>query len=306
MEFPWVRIRRLRRTPSLRRLVRSVRDHREELVPYLRIPIEEPGRAAETHAERAFDAGYQGIYLGPTVRRRDTEGSEAWRADSPLAQALYAARAAVPELAIFAELDLSVYHRNGRPALVSEGLVDAEVAHESISKAGVTLGEAGADVLALRGQVDGGVGALREALDEAGLDRVGILAFSADLYSPFTELRPRSAEKAADLLDPLDPGSVLRQAEFDIADGADMLGVQPSLLMHDLIRDLAEEHQHPIVTRLTEQEVKVLESSVRSGVATREELAASVHGSLIRAGARLVVSPWCLAPMHVGEGSGSE
>ncbi len=293
MEFPWVRIRRLRRTPSLRRLSRSIRQHPDELVPNLRIPVEDPGRAAESLAERALDAGHHGLYLSPSVRRRDTEGSEAWRADSPLAQALYAARAAAPELAIFAELDLAVYHRTGRPALVSEGLVDAEAAHESIGKVGVTLGEAGADVLALRGQVDGGVGALREALDEAGLDRVGILSFSGDMYSPFTELRPRTAEKAADLLDPMDPGSVLRQAECDIADGADMLGIQPTFLALDLLRDLAEEHQHPLVARITEQEAKVLESAARSGLTSMSELAMVVHCSLIRAGARLVVTPWC-------------
>lgn len=300
MEFPWVRIRRMTRSPALRRLVRSIRLSPEELLPYVRLPVDEPGRAAEVVAERAVNEGFGGTYLAPSVRRRDAEGSEVWRDDSPLAQALHAARAAAPELAVFAELDPALFLRSGRPAGVSEGLVDAEAAHEAIAKAGVTLGGAGADVLALRGLVDGGVSALREGLDEAGLDRVGILAMSADLHSPFTELRPVSAEKAADLLDPFDPGSILRQAEIDVSDGADMLGVQPCLLSQDLLRELAEEHQHPIVARISDQEARVVEAAVRSGLSSLDEVARAVHGSLVRSGARLVVSPWCFSE---GEGS---
>ena len=284
----------MRRTPSLRRLSRSVRVSRDELVPSLRVPVDNPGREAESLAERALEEGYAGVFFAPSARRRDTEGSEVWRADSPMAQALYAARAAAPELAIFAELDLSVYQRAGRPGVVADGLVDTDAAHEAIAKAGVTIGEAGADIIGLRGLVDGGVSALRESLDEAGLDRVGILAFSADLHTPFTELRPLSAEKAADLLDPLDPGSILRQAEVDIGEGADMVGIQPSLFAQDLFRELADEHQHPLVARITEREAKLVEAAVRAGIASLKETAAAVHGSLLRAGARIVVSPWCV------------
>lgn len=276
----------------LRALARSIRPSPEEIVPQLRVAVDEPGRMAEAVAERALGAGHAAVFLAPVAKRRDSEGSEVWRPDAPLPHALVAARAATPELVLMAELDLAMFHRSGRPAVVAEGLVDLEAAHEAIGKAGVTLGEAGADVVALRGQVDGGVTALREALDETGLERVGILAFSGDLHSVFTELRPLSADKAADLLDPLEPESVIQQAESDIAEGADMIGVQPCLLAQDLLRELFDEHQHPVVARITEQEAKVYEAAARSGVADMEAVAAEVHGSLLRAGARLVVTPW--------------
>lgn len=282
------------RTPALRRLVRSQRPSPEELLPTLRLPVEDPAAAAEGLAEQVVERGFSGLFLAPAVRRRDAEGSEVWRADAPLPQALHAARATAPELAIFAELDLAMFYRSGRPAVLTDGLADAESAHEAIGKAGVTLGHAGADVIALRGQVDGGVAALREALDEADLDRVGILAFSADLHGPFAELRPLSADKAADLLDPMDPGAVLRQAEVDAGEGADMLGVQPSLLAQDLLRELADEHQHPIVARISDHEAKMVEMAVRSGTGTLSEVSSAVHGALVRAGARLVATPWAL------------
>lgn len=294
MEYPWVRLRRMTRRPALRRLARSVRPSPDELVPYLRVPVDDPGRVSEQLAEQAVERGHAAIYLAPSARRRDSEGSEAWRSDAPLAQALHAARAAAPELALFAELDLAVFHRSGRPGALTDGLIDAEAAHEALGKAGLTLGEAGADVLGLRGLVDGGVGALREALDEADLDRISILSYSADLHSPFAELRPATADKAADLLDPLDPGSILRQAEVDVSEGADLLGVQPSLLAQDILRDLAEEHQHPLVARISDQEAKVMEMAARSGTAPVEQLARAVHGALVRAGARLVVTPWTM------------
>lgn len=284
------------RRPALRRLVRSVRTRPDELVPYLRVPVEDPGRAAERLAEQAVERGHAAVYLAPTARRRDSEGTEAWRSDAPLVQAVHAARAAAPELALFAELDLAVFHRSGRPGALTDGLIDAETAHEALGKSGITLGEAGVDVIGLRGLVDGGVGALREALDEADLDRIAILSFSADLHSPFAELRPATADKAADLLDPLDPGAILRQAEVDVSEGADLLGVQPSLLAQDVLRDLAEEHQLPLVARLSDQEAKVLEMTARSGAASAEEVASAVHGALQRAGARLVVTPWALEP----------
>lgn len=298
MEFPWVRIRRMVRTPALRRLVRSHRPSTDELLPTLRLPIEEPAAAAEGLAERAVEQGYLGIFLAPAVRRRDSEGSEVWRTDAPLAQALHAARATAPELAIFAELDLALFHRSGRVSVLTDGLADADTAHESIGKAGVTLGQAGADIIALRGQIDGGVTALREALDEADLDRVGILAFSGDLHSPFSELRPLSADKAADLLDPMDPGSILRQAEVDASEGADLLGVQPCLLAQDLLRELADEHQHPIVARISDHEAKMVEMAVRSGTGTLEEISGAVHSALIRSGARLVATPWAAAEVR--------
>lgn len=292
MEFPWVRVRRMTRTPALRRLVRGVRPSPDALVPSARVGLEDPGQSGESLAEAALERGYAGIHLAPVARRRDQEGSEVWRSDAPLAQALTAARAAAPELALMAELDLPLFVRSGRPGLVSEGLVDAETAQEALGKAAITLGEAGADVVGVRGQVDGGVHAVRGALDEAGLDRVAVLAYSADLYSPFTELRPVSAEKAADLLDPLDPGAVLRQADLDVADGVDLLGVQPSLLALDIVRELSDEHDQPIVARVTDQEERTLAAAARAGVAPLGLLAASVHGALIRAGARLVITPW--------------
>lgn len=292
MQFPWVRVRRLTRTPNLRRMVRSVRPSPDELVASARVGVDEPGKNGESLALQALEAGVPGIYLAPVARRRDAEGTEVWRADAPLAQALTAARAAAPELGIFAELDLAMFHRSGRPGHVSDGMVDAESAHEALGKAAITLGEAGADVVAVRGQVDGVSGALREALDEAGMDRVAICAFSADLYSPFTELRPTSAEKAADLFDPMDPGAVLRQADADVSDGADMIGVQPCTYAQDLIRELADEHQLPLLARITDHEQKALEAAARAGVAPLEALVDALHGSLIRAGARIVVTPW--------------
>jgi porphobilinogen synthase len=292
MDYPWQRVRRLGRTPTLRTLVRSIRTTPEELVPYLRVAVDDPGRGAEALAERALASGHAAVFLAPSAKRRDAEGSEVWRPDAPLAHALTAARAATPELVLIAELDLALFHRSGRPAVVAEGLVDIDAAHDAIGKAGTTLGQAGADVIALRGQADGGVTALREALDESGLERVAILAFSGDLHSPFAELRPRSADKAADLLDPLDPGALIRQAESDVGEGADMLGVQPCLLAQDLLRELFDEHQLPIVARITEHEAKTYESAARSGIASLAEVAAAAHGSLLRAGARLVVTPW--------------
>ena len=262
------------------------------MLSYLRVPVEGAGEAAERLAEEALAQGLSGLYFAPTPKRRDDEGSEAWRADSPMIEALIAARATAPELAIWSELDLSAYHRSGRPGHELEGMIDLETAHEALGKAAITLGETGVDVIALRGLFDGGAGVLREALDEAGLDRIAILSFAADLYSPFAERRPVSANKAADLLDPLDPGAIARQAEVDASEGADFLGVQPCLFAQDILHKLADDHDIPVVARLTEHEIKMIENTARTGTADLSELAETVHGTLLRAGARLVVTPW--------------
>lgn len=292
MEFPWVRVRRTRRTRALRALTRSTRVPPEALVPVGRVPVEAAEEASAQWARQCVESGRLGLYLAPSAKRRDGEGSEAWNNDAPFVEGVRGARAVDPDLSLWAEIDLSVYLKSGRAAALVDGWIDAESARENLGKVAITLAEAGADVVSVRGVLDGAVSAVREALEEAGFDRVCVLALSADLHGPLTELRPSSAEKEADLLDPADLESILRQSDLDVSEGADFLGVQPCLFSQDILSALAEEHDLPIVARLSDQDVKAVESMARSGLGSLEVLSEAFHTALARAGARIIVTPW--------------
>ena len=294
MEYPWVRLRRVARSPALRRLVRSVRPVLDNvLLTYQVNAQDKPGKLEEL-LEQVSEAALPGLYLVPVVRRRDNEGSEIWKTDSPMAQSLQSIRKHSTELAIFAELDLALHTCSGRPGPITEGMIDAEMTHEALAKAAVCLGESGADIVAIRGHVDNAVSVVREALDESGLEKVGILSFSADFHSVLADLRPLSADKAADLMDVENPEMVYRSMDLDQSEGADYIGVQPASLSLDIIRDLSEETDLPILARITEKEAKMWSSAVSSSSEVVESVALELHSTLFRAGARMIASPWAL------------
>lgn len=277
--------------PSLRDLTRAVRVHPKALVAMLRVPAEGGNKAVLDLCARAKEGQLAAVYLAPFAKRRDDEGNEAWKSDAPFTRAVAAAKE-VGDLAVFAELDLSAFLKSGRPGAVVDGWVEADAARENLGKAAITLAEAGADVVSVRGLVDGGVSAVREALEEAGLSHVNVLSLSVDLHGPLTELRPLGSDKQGDLLDPADLDGAMRQADFDVSEGADFLGVQPCLFSQDILRVLSEEHDLPLFARITDQEARAVEAMARGGMGSLQALVEALHTSLLRAGARCVVTPW--------------
>src|SRR5919205_2437339 len=209
-EFPQARPRRLRRTDTLRRMVRETRLSVDRLiyplfvVPGADVQVEIPSMPGVYHfsvdrvvdeAREVADLGIPAVILFGLPRHKDEQGSEAWAADGVVQQALQAIKRAVPSLVLIADTCLCEYTSHGHCGIPGPddqpGFIDNDRSLELIARAALAQAEAGADIVAPSDMLDGRVGAIRTALDGRGLIDTAILAYAAKyasaFYGPFRE-----------------------------------------------------------------------------------------------------------------------
>lgn len=252
MPFPQTRLRRLRRTPVLRDLVRETRlDPGDFVLPlYIedgldgRTPIATmPGVERLSISQAVAEAG-EAVVLGiPAVilfgipSHKDEEGSGAWDDEGIVQLATRAIKDAHPELLVIADLCLCEYTSHGHCGLLrADGSVDNDSSVELLARTAVSQARAGADVIAPSDMMDGRVRAIRSALDEDGLSDTPILAYSAKFasafYGPFREAvdsTPAFGDRRGYQMDPANGDEALREVLLDVEEGADMVMVKPAL-----------------------------------------------------------------------------
>jgi porphobilinogen synthase len=309
--FPVTRLRRLRRTAPLRSLVRETRLDLDafvlplfvadesrpdaELPAMSRLSVEEAAREAEECAR----LGVRAVLLFGVPDSKDDEGSGAWDDDGIVQRALRAVRAAAPDLVLLTDVCLCEYTSHGHCGVLHGGEVANDETLELLARTAVSHVEAGADAVAPSDMMDGRVGAIRAALDEAGHDSTPIVAYSAKyasaFYGPFREAAgsaPSFGDRRGYQMDPANVREALRECELDLAEGADVLMVKPALPNLDVIRAVRERFDAPVWAYNVSGEYAMVKAAARHGWLDERQAALESLTAIRRAGADVVVSYW--------------
>ncbi len=324
--FPTVRLRRLRRTEGLRRMVRETelavddliyplfvqhgRNLREE-VPSMpgvfRLSVDQAVRTAE----EAFELGVPAVILFGIPARKDPVGEENYDPEGIVQQAVRAIKEAVPELVVITDVCACEYTDHGHCGILTpEGEVDNDPTLELLGRVAVSHAEAGADLVAPSAMMDGQVGAIRRALDEAGFSRVGILAYSAKyasaFYGPFRDAAdsaPGFGDRRGYQMDPANGREALREVELDLAEGADLVMVKPALAYMDVIRAVKEAFGVPVAAYNVSGEYAMVKAAAARGWLEERRIVLEILTALKRAGADLILTYHALdVARWLGEG----
>ncbi|SNR40108.1 porphobilinogen synthase [Haloechinothrix alba] len=313
--FPEHRPRRLRGTPALRRLVSETTLRPRHLVLPMfvaegntepRAISSMPGVVQHTRdslrkaAVAAVQAGVGGLMLFGVPRVHDAHGSGATDPDGVLNSALRDLRAEVgDDTVLMADTCLDEFTDHGHCGVLdARGNVDNDATLSRYAEMAVAQADAGAHVLGPSGMMDGQVGAIREALDEARRTDVGILAYSAKyasaFYGPFREAvdSQLSGDRKSYQQDPGNAREALREIELDIAEGADAVMIKPAMSYLDVLSDAAELSSVPVAAYQVSGEYAMIEAAVANGWLERERTVLESLTALRRAGADMVLTYW--------------
>ncbi len=310
------RMRRLRRTEGLRRMVRETRLDAADLVYPLFVHAGEknepvasmPGVMRRSvkdlvrECREAFDSGIPAVALFPVIdpAKKDPRGTHALSSDNLLFRALREAKAAAPELVLIADAALDPYTDHGHDGVLTKDghEVDNDATVEILRDLSVREAEAGADIVAPSDMMDGRVGAIRDALDAAGRIDTCIMAYAAKFasayYGPFREAVGSAQEapisKATYQLDPANLREALREVELDEREGADMVMVKPAGPYLDVIRSVREHTKLPLAAYQVSGEYAQIHAAARAGWLDYEKCRDESLLAIKRAGADLIIT----------------
>ncbi len=309
--FPATRLRRLRRTGPLRALVREARLDLADFVLPLFVAREPLGSEAlpamsrhtvdglVREVEELAGLGVSAVLLFGIPEEKDEEGSGAWEENGIVQRALRALRARFPELLLLTDVCLCEYTSHGHCGVIRDGDVDNDATLELLARTAVSHVEAGADAVCPSDMMDGRVGAIRQALDEAGFSRTAIVAYSAKyasaFYGPFRDAAgsaPSFGDRRGYQMDPANVREALRECELDVREGADVIMVKPALPYLDVIRAVRERFDLPVAAYSVSGEYAMIKAAAARGFVDERQAALESLTAIKRAGADIVVSYW--------------
>jgi porphobilinogen synthase len=313
--FPTVRLRRLRRSEALRRLVRETELRPADFVYPLFVnerlsasaPIGSmPGQAQwpldgaqgiAREAERVAALGIGGVLLFGIPSEKDELGSQAYADSGVVQRAIRAIKSAVPELLVITDVCLCEYTSHGHCGLVRGGEVQNDETLDLLAREAVSHAAAGADIVAPSDMMDGRVGALRSALDAHGFAQTPILAYAAKFasafYGPFREAAesaPQFGDRRAYQMDPGNGREALREVALDIAEGADMVMVKPALPYLDVLARVRDTFDLPLAAYNVSGEYAMLKAAAANGWLDERRATLELLTGIKRAGADVIIS----------------
>jgi porphobilinogen synthase len=313
--FPARRLRRLRRTPALRRLVAESSVTVDDLLAplFVREGIDEPAPIASlpgqlqhtratlvAEAKRLTSLGVPGIVVFGVPASKDATGSGAWDPDGIVQVALAEVRAAVGDsLVLVADLCLDEYTDHGHCGVPRpDGTVDNDATIELYAKVALAQAAAGADIVAPSGMMDGQVAAIRAALDGDGREEVAVLAYAAKyasaLYGPFRDAVDVTIAGGGDRRgyqqDPANRLEALAEVALDVAEGADMVMVKPALAYLDVIADVAASVDVPVAAYHVSGEYAMVKAAAERGWIDGDAVGLEHLTAIKRAGARVILT----------------
>ncbi len=315
MNFPQRRLRRLRRTPALRRLVAENRLHPGDLVAPLFVRegtdspqpiISMPGQCQHTRQSLRAEVaelhalGVAAVVLFGVPEHKDATGSEAWNPEGVVQAALADLRADLgDDIVLIADLCMDEYTDHGHCGLLdARGGVDNDATLEVYARIAVAQAAAGADVVAPSGMMDGQVGAIRGALDGAGFEQVSILAYSAKyataLYGPFRDAVDVTIAGGGDRRtyqqDVVNAREALEEIRADVAEGADMVMVKPAMPYLDVISRARRAFDVPLAAYHVSGEYSMVCAAAERGWIDLDAVALEHVSAIRRAGADIVLT----------------
>lgn len=312
-QFPHSRPRRLRTTPAVRRLVAETRlDPAGLVLPmFVREGIDAPQPIAsmpgvlqhtrdslKKAAVEAVEAGVGGVMLFGVPDHRDATGSAALREDGVLNVAIADVVAEVgDQTVVMSDGCLDEFTDHGHCGVLdAAGRVDNDATLEVYADMAVAQAAAGAHMVGPSGMMDGQIGVMRAALDDAGFADTSLIAYSAKyasaLYGPFREAvdSQLQGDRRTYQQDPANAREAMRELEFDVAEGADIVMVKPASTYLDVIRDAREATHLPVAAYQVSGEYAMIEAAAANGWIDRDRLIYEQLTAIARAGASIILT----------------
>ncbi len=312
MSFPLTRLRRLRRTGTLREMVRETALSPDDFIYPLFVRHGEGVRrevssmpgvfqlSPDTLAAECADAfrdGVRSVILFGIPEVKDAAGSEAYADNGIIAQAVRAVKTAVPELVVITDVCLCEYTDHGHCGIITGGEVDNDATLELLAKESLAHVRAGADMVAPSDMMDGRIGYIRNALDKEGFTQVPIMAYAAKFasgfYGPFrdaAESPPAFGDRRSYQMDPANRLEAMREIALDIEEGADIIMVKPAMPCLDIIREARNRFDLPLAAYQVSGEYAMLQAAARNGWLDLGTVMWESLTSIRRAGADLILT----------------
>ncbi|OGO32928.1 MAG: delta-aminolevulinic acid dehydratase [Chloroflexi bacterium RBG_16_56_11] len=310
--FPAQRLRRLRRTETIRRLVQETKVEVRDLV-YPLFVKEGMGITEEipsmpgifrfspdrlpAEVEEIAGLNIPAVILFGIPEHKDETASMACHPEGIIQQAIRTIKKSVPELLVVSDVCLCEYTSHGHCGVISNGDVDNDKTLSFLAKTALSHAEAGADIVAPSDMMDGRVKIIRETLDRASYQNIPILAYSAKyasaFYGPFrdaAESSPRFGDRRSYQMDPPNVREALREVEEDINEGADMVMVKPALPYLDVISRVRAAFNHPLAAYNVSGEYAMVKAAARQGWLDEQRAITEILTAIKRAGADIIIT----------------
>jgi porphobilinogen synthase len=306
--------RRLRRTGTLRDLVRETSLRPEDLIqPYFVVEHEDhnfrkeigamPGQfqlglnALVDRVGKAVDQGLRGVILFGLPRKKDEAGTQAYAQNGVVQKAVARLKKRWPELVVVTDVCLCEYTSHGHCGLVKGNEVLNDPTLELLARTALSHAKAGADIVAPSDMMDGRVGAIRQMLDEAGMVNIPIMSYAvkyaSSFYGPFrdaAESAPQFGDRKSYQMDPANWREALREAQADVEEGADILMVKPAMPYLDIVRIVRDTFDLPIAAYQVSGEYSMIKAAGRNGWIDEDLVVMESLTSIKRAGANLILT----------------
>lgn len=310
--FPQVRLRRLRRNEAMRRLFRETSLGVDDLIYPLFVTYGHgvkhevdsmPGvfqysvdRLAR-EAKEIEDLGINAVLLFGIPESKDELGSSAYMSNGVIQQAIKRIKKAAPGLIVITDVCVCEYTSHGHCGVVVDGDVDNDKTLELLARMALSHAEAGADIIAPSDMMDGRVGAIRSALDEAGFSRVPIMSYAVKyasaFYGPFRDAAqsaPRFGDRRSYQMDGANVREALREVRQDIDEGADIIMVKPALAYLDVISEVRNRVDCPVAAYNVSGEYAMVKAAAANGWLDERRIIMEILTSIKRAGADVIIT----------------
>jgi porphobilinogen synthase len=314
------RPRRLRRTAAIRNLIRetnlsrydfvlplfvSEKIERAKEIPSMPGVHQHSGKEIAEIAQRAQESGVQAVLLFGIPKSKDEQASGAYAENGIVQSAVRQIKERAPDLTVITDVCLCEYTSHGHCGVTR---LDGEHFHvlndesvELIAKTAVSHAAAGADMVAPSDMMDGRIGAVRAALDQAGFDQTGIMSYAAKFasvfYGPFrdaAESPPQFGDRRSYQMDPANAEEALHEVELDLAEGADIVLVKPALPYLDILWRVRERFGRPTAVYHVSGEFAMVKAAAEKGLIDERSAVLEIMTSLKRAGADFIITYWAL------------
>lgn len=312
MSFPQKRARRLRRTETLRQMVRETRLEIANLIyPLFVTHGKGKSQAIEVmpgilrfsmdklpeEIEEIASLGIPAVLLFGLPEAKDEVGSGAYEPNGVVQEAVRAIKKARPELVVVTDVCLCEYTSHGHCGVVINGEVDNDKTLELLAQTALSLAEAGADMVAPSAMMDGMVAAIRAKLDENGYERVPIMSYATKyasaFYGPFreaVECAPQFGDRRSYQMDSANVREALREVEQDIQEGADIIMVKPALPYLDVLSRVRDAFNYPLAAYNVSGEYSMVKAAAGNGWIDEKEVVLEILTAIKRAGADMIIT----------------
>ncbi|UTA49260.1 porphobilinogen synthase [Simiduia sp. 21SJ11W-1] len=311
MYSPSFRFRRLRRTGALRQMMQETHLRAEDFilplfveeditapVPVASMPgvMRYPESDLGAQVKHAWAQGIRAVLLFGVSTHKDACGTDSWQENGLLARMIRLAKEAVPEMTVISDNCFCEYTDHGHCGVVADDDVDNDKTLRNLQKQVVAAARAGADMIAPSGMMDGMIGAIREALDEAGFSQVPVMSYSTKFasafYGPFRDAVDSTFKgtRASYQMNPANGREALAESLMDEAEGADILMVKPGLAYLDVLAAIRQHSHLPLAVYQVSGEYAMVKAAAAAGVIDEQAVVMESLLAFKRAGADLIIS----------------